>query len=123
MPHIFHSFNFQVYIQVSNLLLYIEDCLMQGEKECMYYMSTGSCKFSTNCRFHHPDPVVVGAQDHSSRHQNGGSTQLRTPTQLPMTSWPNKAVPYLEPPFLSGYFLPPQGLHPNPEWNGYQVMV
>lgn len=101
-----------------------------GEKECTYYMSTGSCKYSINCRFHHPDPIAVGGQEPSSGYQNGGSSQLHAPpTQLPMTSWPlqrapNEPVPFLDAaPYVTGFFLPPQGLHPNPEWNGYQAPV
>lgn len=94
-------------------------------------MSTGSCKYSTNCRFHHPDPIALGGQDTSSGYQNGGSSQPRAPpAQLPITSWPvqqnpTEPVPFLDTasPYVTGYFLPPQGLHPSPEWNGYQVMT
>ncbi|XP_020253351.1 zinc finger CCCH domain-containing protein 65-like [Asparagus officinalis] len=96
-----------------------------GEKECTYYMSTGSCKYSTNCRFHHPDPTAVGGQDPSSGYQNGTLPQPHAPpAQPPMTSWPaqqnpNDQVPYTPPPYVTGFYLPPQGLHPNPEWNSY----
>lgn len=94
-------------------------------------MSTGSCKYSINCRFHHPDPIAVGGQDSSSGYQNGGSSQPHVPpAQMPMTSWPlqqapNEPAPFLDAssPYGRGYFLSPQGHHPSPEWNGYQAPV
>ncbi|XP_042492285.1 zinc finger CCCH domain-containing protein 43-like [Macadamia integrifolia] len=93
-----------------------------GERECPYYMRTGSCKYGSNCRFHHPDPTAVGGGDipsgSVSLHPSGGSQ----PVSASWSSPPNETVPYLDP--ANSYvpmMLPPQGVHPNPKWNGYQA--
>ncbi|KAL8167197.1 hypothetical protein V2J09_008696 [Rumex salicifolius] len=39
--------------------LYLVLHVMQGEKECSYYMKTGLCKFSMTCKFHHPQLANV----------------------------------------------------------------
>ncbi|PIN18022.1 hypothetical protein CDL12_09307 [Handroanthus impetiginosus] len=41
------------------------ESLLQGEKECSYYIMTGQCKFGVMCKFDHPqpaglEPVVLG---------------------------------------------------------------
>ncbi|KAG8093399.1 hypothetical protein GUJ93_ZPchr0012g18839 [Zizania palustris] len=69
--------------------------LRPGEKECPYYMRTGSCKYATNCKFHHPDPSNVASKDRLE-HENGAPS-----------------------PSYSAGMLPPQGMYPSPEWNGY----
>ncbi|EHA8587741.1 Zinc finger CCCH domain-containing protein 65 [Cocos nucifera] len=101
-----------------------------GERKCPYYMRNGSCKFATNCKYHHPDPTAVGGQDPRSGHRNGEPPQhsLGAP-QVPMT-WPvqtmsNDPISFLNasPSYVPGMILPPQGLHSNPEWNGYQAPV
>ena len=33
--------------------------LLQGEKECSYYVKTGLCKFGETCKFHHPQPDSI----------------------------------------------------------------
>ncbi|XP_058093820.1 zinc finger CCCH domain-containing protein 67-like isoform X2 [Magnolia sinica] len=102
-----------------------------GERECPFYMRTGSCKFAANCRFHHPDPTAVGGCDLLSGYHNDRTLPLHTSAalQAPMTSWSlqrasNESVPYMDasPPYVPMMPLPP-GVHPNPEWNGYQVPV
>nr|CAD1837137.1 unnamed protein product [Ananas comosus var. bracteatus] len=34
-----------------------------GKRECPFYMRTENCKFSANCKFHHPDPIADSARD------------------------------------------------------------
>ncbi|KAJ0977323.1 hypothetical protein J5N97_012797 [Dioscorea zingiberensis] len=101
-----------------------------GAKECSYYMRTGGCKYANNCKFHHPDPIAVGGReprDLPSPYNQGHTSMV---SQLPATSWPmqitsSEPVPFLNapPPFIPGMLLPPQGVHPTPEWNGYQAPV
>ncbi|PIM98273.1 hypothetical protein CDL12_29248 [Handroanthus impetiginosus] len=33
------------------------ESLLQGEKECSYFIMTGQCKFGVMCKFHHPQPA------------------------------------------------------------------
>lgn len=37
---------------------------VQDEKECAYYLRTGTCKYGTTCKYHHP--VSAGFPDASS---------------------------------------------------------
>ncbi|WVZ60141.1 hypothetical protein U9M48_010199 [Paspalum notatum var. saurae] len=37
-----------------------------GEPECPFYVKTGSCKFGTNCKFHHPKDLTPSLQDSAS---------------------------------------------------------
>ncbi|KAJ8615632.1 hypothetical protein MRB53_035004 [Persea americana] len=99
----------------------------KGEKECPFYMRTGSCKFATNCRFHHPDPTAVGGCDPLPVYQNDSSVTLhasRASPPLP-TAWSrtsNERVPYMEaspPPYVPVMLPPPHVVHPNPDWNGF----
>lgn len=32
-----------------------------GETDCPFYVKTGSCKFGSNCRYNHPDRILVNA--------------------------------------------------------------
>ncbi|XP_020087181.1 zinc finger CCCH domain-containing protein 5-like isoform X1 [Ananas comosus] len=34
----------------------VGNTLLNGEKECSYYMKTGQCKFGSTCKFDHPQP-------------------------------------------------------------------
>lgn len=107
-------------------------CSLQGERECPFYMRTGSCKFATNCRFHHPDPTAVGESDPLPVYQNGTSVELNASTAsspIPPT-WSlqinsNEPVPYMEaspPPCPPAIMVSPlRGVHPNPEWTRYMV--
>ncbi|OVA17597.1 zinc finger protein [Macleaya cordata] len=98
-----------------------------GEMECPFYMRTGSCKFATNCRYHHPNPTDLGGLDPLSGYHNTGSVPLHSSglSQPAIPSWPlqrnsNEMVPYLEAsPSYAPLLSPPQGVHPNLEWNGY----
>ncbi|KAM0847216.1 hypothetical protein ACQ4PT_055167 [Festuca glaucescens] len=50
--------------------------LRPGAGLCSDYMQQGTCKFGTNCKFHHPDPKSEHANLNASRHVVEESTQL-----------------------------------------------
>ncbi|KAM0911702.1 hypothetical protein ACQ4PT_013308 [Festuca glaucescens] len=50
--------------------------LRPGARLCSHYMQQGTCKFGTNCKFHHPDPESEQANLNASRHVVEESTQL-----------------------------------------------
>ncbi|KAK6256331.1 hypothetical protein SCA6_017636 [Theobroma cacao] len=101
------------------------------EKECPYYMRTGSCAYGPNCRFNHPDPTTAegsnifssdssGFGGHSSGNYNRESSLLPlsskpTAASLSLNMMPDKHVPYLNQ--SSSYA---HGMHLNSEWNGHQ---
>jgi len=107
--------------------------ILQGEKECPFYMRTGSCKFATNCKFHHPDPSNVASKEPVLEHENGDNPQqsAQGPSQPSVPIWPEQRalneqhVPFLAPaPSYSAGMIPPQGMYPSPDWTGYhQVNV
>lgn len=117
------------------------DFVFQGEKECPYYMRTGSCGYGANCRFHHPDPTSVGGSEPNGNgesvggfdslgNHNGESTilNLSGASQPSMASWSshmlsNKRVPYSDnrSSYVPAMHSVAQGIHPNLELNGYQV--
>ncbi|KAJ4961263.1 hypothetical protein NE237_021173 [Protea cynaroides] len=91
-----------------------------GERECTDYMRDGVCQYGQNCGFHHPNPTVVAEGDVPF-----GSFSLHPVSQPASTSWsspPNETVSYLD---AANHYvpmtLPPQGVHHNSEWNGYQT--
>ncbi|VAI29121.1 unnamed protein product [Triticum turgidum subsp. durum] len=102
--------------------------ILQGGKECPYYMRIGSCKFATNCRFHHPDPTNVVSRDPMLEHENGDIPQqnVQASSQLNVPVWPadrralnEHCAPFLAP--ASSYsagMIPPRGMYPSPEWSG-----
>ncbi|XP_043723779.1 uncharacterized protein LOC122670836 [Telopea speciosissima] len=97
----------------------------QGERECKYHVHDGFCKYGCNCRFHRPYPVAVGGGDIPS---GPGSLHLSGASQPASASWsppPNEAFSYLDAsnPYVPIMMLPPQGVHPNPEWSGYQASL
>ncbi|OMO95002.1 hypothetical protein CCACVL1_05646 [Corchorus capsularis] len=103
------------------------------EKECPYYMRTGSCAYGANCRFNHPDPsaaegsnscssVFSGFGGHSSGNHNGGSNPLPLLStskpigaSLSLNRMSDKHDPYLDHNSSHAY-----GTHLNSEWNGSQ---
>ncbi|EMS47318.1 Zinc finger CCCH domain-containing protein 65 [Triticum urartu] len=101
----------------------------EGGKECPYYMRIGSCKFATNCRFHHPDPSNVVSRDPMLEHENGDIPQqnVQASSQLNVPVWSadqralnEHCAPFLAP--ASSYsagMIPPRGMYPSPEWSGY----
>lgn len=92
-------------------------------------MRVGSCKFATNCRFHHPDPgEAVGLDPSSGYHsgmsvplQSGGTSQSSASWSSPRTS--NDPVPYASRSYSGLMASPSQGTQQNLEWDGYQVGV
>jgi Zinc finger C-x8-C-x5-C-x3-H type (and similar) len=108
-------------------------------------MRTGSCKYSTNCKFHHPDPTAVASQEenhdsNSKKNNNHGTfkekaqptTQAHQPVPVPpVQSWPEQGTTLKEPmhyiapspPSYGPGMVPPHGIFPNQDWNGYQVVV
>ncbi|XP_077250631.1 zinc finger CCCH domain-containing protein 67-like isoform X2 [Tasmannia lanceolata] len=92
----------------------------KGEKECHYYMRTGSCKFATNCRFHHPDPTSVGGSDTHSEYNNGVSFPLEEHVMSRPShesSSERVSFPDIHRSYVPTMFSPPQGVHPSEEWN------
>ncbi|CAI0548191.1 unnamed protein product [Linum tenue] len=98
-----------------------------GEKECPYYMRNGSCKYGSNCRFNHPDPTVVGANEHSSPIANGGSSSINASSHSNIPPWsPPPPRPALNdtPPNVPILFPSNQSTSSqNLEWNGHQAPV
>jgi hypothetical protein len=50
--------------------------ILQDAELCSHYMQHGTCKFGTNCNFHHPDPKSEHANLNASRHVIEESTEL-----------------------------------------------
>lgn len=98
-------------------------CLMQGEKECSYYMKTGHCKFGATCKFHHPELGFLTE-----------TPGMYPPVQPPPIS-SSHPYPHLanwqmgRPPVVPGSFLPgsyppmvlPHTVIPMQGWNPYVV--
>lgn len=83
-------------------------------------MKTGSCKFASNCKFHHPDPTAV-----ADLNQNGATLSLQPhvaqwnmqmPTNRPLSPYLGQHPPYA--PYIYSHH---PGTHMNSEWNGYSV--
>ncbi|XP_063938410.1 zinc finger CCCH domain-containing protein 66 [Daucus carota subsp. sativus] len=68
-----------------------------GEKECSFYMRTGSCKYRESYRFRQPDPTAAGGGDttlpgrriSSARTINDTATPLRSIIYGPTSFMPN----------------------------------
>lgn len=106
--------------------------MLQGEKECPYYMRTGSCKFATNCKFHHPDPTNASSKEPGLEHENGDVPlqNVQGSSQPSLQMWPDQRalneqhVPFLAPaPSYSGGMVPPQGMYPSSDWSGYHQVI
>ncbi|XP_022740949.1 zinc finger CCCH domain-containing protein 67-like isoform X1 [Durio zibethinus] len=101
------------------------------EKECPYYMRTGSCGYGASCRFNHPDPTSAegsntfssdpsGFGGHSSENYNGESDALPsspkpTAASSSLNMMSDKHVPYLNHNSSSAHVT-----HLNSEWNGHE---
>lgn len=84
----------------------------QLEKDCPFYMRTGSCAYGVNCRYHHPDPVAAGGSDHFNGnpievflagHSSGNHDclQLKEASEPAVESWSSntvlhKTIPYMD---------------------------
>eukprot|EP00252_Welwitschia_mirabilis_P001139 TRINITY_DN11074_c0_g1_i2.p1 TRINITY_DN11074_c0_g1~~TRINITY_DN11074_c0_g1_i2.p1 ORF type:complete len:335 (-),score=76.91 TRINITY_DN11074_c0_g1_i2:374-1378(-) len=100
--------------------------LRQGEKECAYYMRTGSCKYGISCKFHHPEPTTAGVVP-ASNYGVAGSPATPVSSYPPgVMSWPLTRSPYVPSPRIQGspgYFsvyFPPQGMMPMSTWHSLQ---
>lgn len=76
-------------------------CPLQGEKDCAYYVQTGSCKYGSTCRFHHPQPTtaesVLQSPNSSLYLPSGVTTPASVPYQDGVTTWPVARAPYIPP--------------------------
>lgn len=109
--------------------------MLQGEKECSYYLKTGQCKFGVTCKFHHPQPdgIQMAAP---------APGPLQAPTIYPAVQSPpvpssqQYAVvasnwPVARPTMLPGSYIPgtyspmllPPGMLPFQGWSPYQVRI
>lgn len=96
--------------------------LLQGERECPYYMRNGSCKYASNCRFNHPDPTAAGGSDPASAFGNGGPASLQGVPQSTVAPWSAPRSLNETPLYVPMMIPPSQGVpSQNTEWNGYQV--
>ncbi len=104
---------------------------LQEEKDCAYYMRTGSCKYGVTCKFHHPQPAAMGAlvsMSGSSLYATPATQSSSTPQPHPAgpPSWPIAArAPYLQvPSTFAPVIVPPlQGVVSMTGWNTYQVSL
>ncbi|XP_047311446.1 zinc finger CCCH domain-containing protein 67-like [Impatiens glandulifera] len=86
------------------------------EKDCPYYMRTGTCKYGANCRFNHPDPSAQSGDPHSGYNAEGSVSQGIFPRPN-VSSWstPNEAGP-------RPTMFPPRQLNSvGPQWNSFQA--
>ncbi|KAJ1294107.1 hypothetical protein BS78_01G120700 [Paspalum vaginatum] len=51
-----------------------------GEPECPFYVKTGSCKFGTNCNFHHPKDLTPSMQQDSASPKRSVAANEHHPT-------------------------------------------
>lgn len=104
---------------------------MQNEKECAYYLRTGSCKFGDTCKFHHPQPsnAVVSIRG-SSVYTTVPSPGI--PGQQPysggLTNWPLSRASFItgtrwQGPSSYAQLILPQGMVQVPGWNAYPVSL
>lgn len=109
--------------------------MIQGEKECSYYMRTGQCKFGLTCRFNHPVPLAVQGPPQPQQQQPQPQPQLQTiyptlqPQSIPSSQQYGLVLTrpsllpgsYLQSPYGPPMVLPP-GMVPYSGWNPYQVI-
>ena len=106
--------------------------LLQGEKECSYYVKTGLCKFGETCKFHHPQPDSIQLS-------TPGPAALPAPvpahTLYPTVQSPSvpssqqyglivARPPLLPSSYIHGPYSPvliPPGMVPFPGWSHYPV--
>lgn len=86
-------------------------------------MRTGSCKYGSNCRFHHPEPVTVVGGDSPSGYGNGASLPSQHVPASPAASWSSPRAFNESSPFVPVMYPPHQGAtNSNHDWNRYQVI-
>eukprot|EP01018_Ginkgo_biloba_P035281 Gb_17764 [translate_table: standard] len=110
--------------------------MRQGEKECPYYMRTGSCKYGVTCKFHHPEPAAEGTSvpmSDSPLYTSAGSPLTSSPAggySRGLPSWTSRA-PYIpgahlqeSPGYLHSMYPQPQGMPSMTGWSSnYQAPV
>ncbi|GFP85052.1 zinc finger CCCH domain-containing protein 43 [Phtheirospermum japonicum] len=93
----------------------------KGEKECPYYMRTGTCKYGISCRFHHPEPTTVGGADSPSGYGNDGSIPSQLVSSSSISSWSSPRAFNETSPFTPVIFSQTQGAPTSDsDWNSYQ---
>ncbi|XP_037480761.1 zinc finger CCCH domain-containing protein 43-like isoform X1 [Triticum dicoccoides] len=85
--------------------------LRPGTILCSYYMNHGTCKFGTNCKFHHPDPESEDAILNAPQRTTQGSYQMNLSTKHVQRA----------PTIGTSEIIPTQGVNPCPEWSKYQM--
>lgn len=96
----------------------------QGEKECPYYMRTGSCKYGSTCRFHHPEPTTVGGGDSPSGYGNDISLPSQHTSPPSLSSWSSHGPSHETSAYVPIAFTPTHQSVPtsHPHWNGHKVI-
>ena len=106
--------------------------IVQGEKDCQYYMRTGSCKFAATCKFNHPEPAginalmtVTGSSAYPSNVSAGAPSPHPFPTGVASWSLPRaQYVPssrFQRPSNFTPLIVQPQNMVSVPGWSPYQV--
>ena len=106
--------------------------IIQGEKDCQYYMQTGSCKFAATCKFNHPEPAginalmtVTGSSAYPSNVSAGAPSPHPFPTGVASWSLPRaQYVPssrFQRPSNFTPLIVQPQNMVSVPGWSPYQV--
>lgn len=82
-------------------------------------MRTGTCKFSANCKFNHPDPT--SRADSSPKNSDDGFAAPQNASDFPV--WSSSGASHIELPSCVPIMYPPMTVvsPPNAVWNGYQV--
>ncbi|MCO5555456.1 hypothetical protein L7F22_009001 [Adiantum nelumboides] len=104
-----------------------------GEKDCAYYMRTGSCKFGATCKFNHPQPAAVRAlvaMSGSSMYAANGSSAAASPQPFQgIPSWSMPRTPYIPrsrfqaPSTFAPLIVQAQNMVSMPGWGAYQARM
>lgn len=110
--------------------------IVQGEKECSYYIKTGQCKFGMTCKFHHPPPCNVPVPTATPATVPpaplSAATIYSTPSPAPQQygmvtgNWPLVRPSMLPGSYIQGPYGPmliSPGVLPFPGWPPYPVSV
>ncbi|CAO2039216.1 unnamed protein product [Urochloa humidicola] len=63
-----------------------------GEPECPFYMKTGSCKFGSNCKFHHPKELTPSMQGPTSPKMSVLANEHHPAARIPSMQSPKRSV-------------------------------
>ncbi|XP_055831068.1 zinc finger CCCH domain-containing protein 67-like [Solanum dulcamara] len=93
-----------------------------SEKDCPYYMRTSTCKYASNCRFHHSDPTTVTGNNPSFGYNNVGSAPEQSASYSSVSSWSSPRALNETAPFVPVEYLASEGIFPlGPQRNRYRV--